>query len=62
MVLHDYKIDGDSITISKAELEKWRNNYHTMALEEDMNEIKWFYLGKREVMIDILKHFESLIG
>ena len=62
MVLHNYKIDGDSITISKAELEKWRNHYHTVALEEDTNEIKWFYLGKREVMIDILKHFELLMG
>ena len=62
MVLQDYKIDGDSITISKAELEKWRNHYHNVALEEDTNEIKWFYLGKRDVMIDILKHFEPLIG
>lgn len=62
MVLHDYKIDGDSITISKAELEKWRDHYHNEALEEGKGKIGWFYLGKREVMIDILKHFEPLIG
>ena len=62
MVLQHYKIDGDSITISKAELEKWRDHYHNEALEEGKGKIGWLYLGKREVMIDILKHFEPLMG
>ena len=61
MVLQDYKIDGDSITISKAELEKWRDHYNNVALEQGKGKIGWFYLGKREVMIDILKHIDPLI-
>lgn len=61
MVLQDYKIDGDLITISKAELEKWRVHYNNVALEKGKSKIGWFYLGKREVMIDILKHIDPLI-
>ena len=61
MVLQDYKIDGDYICISKAELESFRDHYHNVALEKGKGKIGWFYLGKREVMIDILKHFEPLM-
>ena len=61
MVLQDYKIDGDSIIISKAELKKWRDHYNNVALEKGKGKIGWFYLGKREVMIDMLKHIDPLI-
>lgn len=61
MVLQDYKIDGDYICISKAELEGFRDHYHAQAVK-DKGKIGWFYLGKRDVCIDILKMFEPLMG
>lgn len=62
MVLKDYKIDGDYICISKEELEEWRDHYDAEAMKRDKGKIGWFYLGKREVIIDILKMFEQLEG
>ena len=62
MVLQDYKIDGEYICISKKELEEWREHYHNVASEKGKGRIGWFYLGKREVLIDILKMFEPLMG
>jgi hypothetical protein len=62
MILKDYKIDGDNICISKEELEKWRDHYDAEAMKRDKGKIGWFYLGKREVLIDMLKMFEQLEG
>lgn len=62
MVLRDYKIDGDYIKISKAELEEFAEHYYNVASEKGKGKIGWFYLGKREVLIDILKMFEPLEG
>ena len=62
MVLQDYKIEGDYIKVSKAELEKWRDHYDAVASEKGKGKIGWFYLGKRETLIDILKMFEPLEG
>ena len=62
MVLKDYKIEGDCIKISKAELEKWRDHYTNEAETRGRGKIGWFYLGKREVLIDMLKMFEPLEG
>lgn len=62
MVLQDYKIDGEYICISKEELERWRDHYQEEANTRGRGKIGWFYLGKREVMIDMLKMFEQLEG
>ena len=62
MVLQDYKIDGEYICISKKELEEWRDHYTNEAETRGRGKIGWFYLGKREVLIDILKMFEPLMG
>lgn len=62
MVPQDYKVEGDYICISKDELEKWRDHYESVASEKGRGKIGWFYLGKREVLIDMLKMFDSLIG
>lgn len=60
MTLQDYKIDGDYIKVSKAELEQLRDHYQEIANTRGRGKIGWFYLGKREVIIDILKMFEPL--
>ena len=62
MILKDYKIDGNYIIISKEELEEWRDHYDAEAMKRGKGKIGWFYLGKREVLIDILKMFEPLMG
>lgn len=62
MVLENYEIDGDNMIITKAELEKWRDHYYSVASEKGKGKIGWFYLGKHEVIIDILKMFEPLEG
>ena len=62
MVLQDYKIDGEYICISKKELEEWREHYTNEAETRGRGKIGWFYLGKREAIIDILKMFEPLMG
>lgn len=65
MVLQDYKIDGEYICISKKELEECRDYYHKLAQHHKENRDSFrqaFYLGKRDVCIDILKMFEQLEG
>lgn len=62
MVLQNIEIDGDNIIITKSELERWRDHYQEVANRRGRGKIGWFYLGKREVMIDILKMFEPLEG
>lgn len=64
MVLQDYKIDGDYIKVSKAELEQLRDHYGNVAssyVTKDMHRW-WYYMGKREICIDMLKMFEPLEG
>ena len=63
MVLQDYKVDGEYICISKKELEECRDHYHKLAQHHKENRDSFrqpFYLGKRDVCIDILKMFEQL--
>lgn len=65
MVLQDYKIDGDYIKVSKAELEQLRDHYEGLAQHHTKNRDSFrqaFYLGKRDVCIDMLKMFEPLEG
>lgn len=64
MILQDYKIDGDSITITKQELEEARDHYCKVAdkfsLYKDDEPRMMFYLGKAAVLTDILKLFEPI--
>lgn len=68
----EYKIIGfnsedescEGIFISKKALEKWRDHYREVAMkgkDEDGETTwkGWFFLGKRDVIVDILKHFEE---
>ena len=62
---NDFKIENGGIWISKAALEEFRAQFTTLAKEKGgqpelgiSNMDMWYYLGKRDVLIDILKHFE----
>ena len=66
MILQDYTIDGDSITITKQELEEFRNHYCEVADKFRPRKNKepdyryTLYLGKAAVLTDILKMFEPI--
>lgn len=67
MVFENYKIEGDSITLNKKELEEIRDHYCKVAdkFKPKKNDEKFdfkypFYIGKADVCIDLLKHFETL--
>lgn len=65
MVLQDYKIDGDYIKVSKAELESFRDHYYKLAKRHKGNNDAFrqaLYMGKHSVMCDLLKMFEQLEG
>ena len=67
MILQDdeYNIQDDGIWISKKAIEEFRTQFTTLAKEKggqpelDISKTDmWYYLGKRDVLIDLLKHFE----
>lgn len=63
MILQDYKINGDYISISKKELEEWRDHYWKVSGEYKDDEFRRaYYIGKQSNIVDILKMFEPLIG
>lgn len=64
MILQDYEIDGDYIKVSKAELEQLRDHYGSVASIYTIKDMHrwWYYMGKREICIDMLKMFEPLEG
>lgn len=63
----EYVVYDDKITISKAALEECRDHYCKVAdkfkpkpKKQDLD-FRWpFYIGKADVCIDLLKHFEPL--
>ena len=62
-------IDGDKITFTKQEIQEAREHYCRVAdefkpekLDEAFDFRYPFYLGKAEVLTDILKMYESLEG
>ena len=63
---NDYEINGDSITIKKEVLEYWRNHYHMMWREKSEADgptwESWYYWGKADVFVDLLKLFEPMEG
>lgn len=61
-------VPDESITITKAALEKWRDRYLEVAEryrlditeQDDMNVWKWgLYTGMADSLTDLLKHFEE---
>ena len=62
----EYEIHGDSITIRKEVLEQWRDHYHMKGREKSEADgptwQSWYYWGKADVFVDLLKMFEPLEG
>lgn len=55
-----HRIPCDTITITRKALEEWRDHYNGIANET--KDEPWhfgFYLGKADVLTEILKHFEE---
>lgn len=67
MVFKNYKIEGDFITLNKKELEEIRDHYCKVADKfkpkkgDEKFDFKYpFYIGKADIVVDILKMFEPL--
>ena len=66
MILQDYKIDRDNITISKKELQEAHDHFCKVADKFKPRKNKEFdpryalYLGKAELLNDFLKMFEPI--
>ena len=67
MVFKNYKIEGDSITLNKKELEEIRDHYCKVADKfkpkkgDEKFDFKYpYYIGKADVVVDILKMFDPL--
>ena len=62
----EYEIHGDSITIRKEVLEQWRDHYHMKGREKSEADgptwQSWYYWGKADVFVGLLKLFEPLEG
>ena len=63
----EYRIEGDGIWISKAALEECKRHYCKVAdkfsIKPKKQELDFrypFYLGKADICVDLLKHFEPL--
>ena len=59
MILKDYKIDGDKVTLSKKELEEWATHYLEVAKKHTNGKLGYMYVGRRDSIIDILKLFDN---
>lgn len=63
MVLHDYSVGSDTITVSRKDLEEWVHKYQKIGYDEQEFGCptwrSWFYWGKREVLVDLLKQIEN---
>ena len=59
----EYRIEGDGIWISRVALEECKQHYQKVADKCHLgknNIQKVFYIGKADVYLDLLKHFEPL--
>lgn len=60
MVFQDYKINGDTITLTKKELEDVKEHFLKVA-DETQTEFHYaFYSGKADMIRDILKMFDPI--
>jgi len=64
---NEFKIENDGIWISKSALEECKKHYCKVAdkfsIKPKKQELDFrypFYLGKADICVDLLKHFESL--
>ena len=67
MVFKNYKIEGESITLNKKELEEIRDHYCKVADKfkpkkgDEKFDFKYpYYIGKADIVVDILKMFDPL--
>ena len=59
----EYFIQDDGIWLSRKALEECRDHYGKVSRDCHNNENMlqaWFYIGKRDLCADLLKHFEPL--
>lgn len=60
------QITEDSITIKKEVLEQWRDHYGNIVSNNEhiraTEILRQFYIGIRDVFVDLLKMFEPLEG
>lgn len=57
----EYEVTDKEITISKKILEEWSDHYLRVADNSKNESFKWgFYIGKADILINILKYFEEL--
>ena len=55
-----YRIEGEDFRISKQQLEELKEHYDTLAFDKGgKSKIGWFYLGKADVITEMLKCFEQ---
>lgn len=52
---HEYKTQGNEITLSKEILERWRDHYQEVSERYGEAWRKMFYLGKAEILVDLIK-------
>lgn len=60
---NDFKIENDGIWLSRKALEECKKHYCKVADKCHLgknNLQKVFYMGKADVYVDLLKHFEPL--
>lgn len=58
MRLEHYKIEGDNITLSRQELEQWRDHYMDV-INRTHDWYSCFYNGKHDALVEILNHFDK---
>lgn len=56
----DFEINGDSITIKREVLKRWREHYSQVAKEKNSIDWKMYYSGKMDYIGDLLKLFEPI--
>jgi len=63
MVIEKAKVEDNCIVIAKKDIEEWINHYEKIGKELMENGCPtwqtWFYWGKREVLVDLLKQIEN---
>lgn len=64
MILQNYEVQGEKIILDKKELESFRDHYLNCANQQKEigSPLDLFYLGKRDMLIDIIKMFDPLVG
>ena len=59
MAIENYNITGNEITLSKQDLECVRDHYLDLSRNERREQLSLYYQGKHDVIVDVLKLFDS---